>query len=88
MNIKIDEQNRITGYATVGGFVGGIEVEAGEEAFEDFAPGKYLWRDGGIVENPDYTPPVPTEPDGPDRDPFEALRETVDMLVIQMLGGK
>lgn len=85
MKITIDEQGRITGYATIGGIPDSIEVEAGEEAFEEFAPGKYLYRNGAITENPDY---VPSTPSAPQRDPFEVLQETVDMLVIQTLGGK
>ena len=43
MQLQINEKHEITGYATVGGFVGGIEAEASSlpEGFEEsFAPGK------------------------------------------------
>ena len=85
MQIQVDEQNRILGYATVGGFVNGIETDAGEEIFEEFAPGMYVWQDGEILLNPDYEPEEEAEPE---RDPVEVLRETVDMLVISALGGE
>ncbi len=57
MQLQVNEKHEITGYATVGGFVGGIEAEASSlpEGFEEsFAPGKYLYENGQIVENPNY----------------------------------
>ena len=62
MQLQVNEKHEITGYATVGGFVGGIEAEASSlpESFEEsFAPGKYLYENGRIVENPDYIPQHP-----------------------------
>ena len=59
MQIQIDENNRITGYATVGGFVDGVEVETIPEGFEEaFQPEKYRYENGEILEDPDFTPPV------------------------------
>ncbi len=59
MQIQTDENNRITGYATVGGFVDGAEVETIPEGFaEAFQPGKYRYENGKILEDPDFTPPV------------------------------
>jgi len=85
MQIQVDEQGRILGYATVGGFEGGLEIDAGEEIFEEFAPGMYVWQDGAIALNPDYAPEEEAELE---RDPVEILSETVDMLVISALGGE
>ena len=59
MQIQIDENNRITGYATVGGFVDGIEVDTAPENFEKlFMPGRYIYESGLITEDPDFTPPA------------------------------
>ena len=59
MQIQTDENNRITGYATVGGFVDGAEVETIPEGFaEAFQPGKYRYENGKILEDPDFTPPA------------------------------
>ena len=48
MVVVIDENNIIRGYATVGGIVGGIEIEA-EEAPEDLCAGYYKLINGEIV---------------------------------------
>ena len=88
MNILVDEQGRIQGYATVGGFAGGIDVNFGPEAMPEFAPGKYRWQGGEVVQNPAYVPPAEPEPEEPGRDPLTVLQETVDMLVITTLGGE
>ena len=47
MQLQVNEKHEITGYATVGGFVGGIEAEASSlpESFEkSFAPSGVLWK--------------------------------------------
>lgn len=87
MQVQVDEQGRILGYATVGGFVDGIEVDFGAEGMPGFVAGKYLLENSTPVENPDYTPePKPGQKE-PGRDPLTVLQETVDMLVIAALGG-
>lgn len=59
MQIQVNENGKITGYATVGGFADGIEVETVPESFEEaFQPGKYRYENGEILEDPDFTPPV------------------------------
>ena len=87
MQILLGDNNRIMGYATVGGFVGGVDVEFGPETMPDFAPGKYLLQNGVPVQNPDYVPPAEPDPEEPGRDPLTILQETVDMLVITTPGG-
>lgn len=86
MQILLGDNNRIMGYATVGGFVGGIDVQFTPDDMPDFAAGKYILQNGAPVQNPDYVaPPEPEEETG--RDPLTVLQETVDMLVITTLGG-
>lgn len=59
MQIQINEIGKVIGYATVGGFVDGVEVETIPEGFaEAFQPGKYRYENGKILEDPDFTPPV------------------------------
>lgn len=59
MQIQVNESGRIIGYAIVGGFADGIEVETVPESFEEaFQPGKYRYENGEILEDPDFTPPV------------------------------
>lgn len=59
MQIQINENGKITGFATVGGFVDGVEVESIPEGFaEAFQLGKYRYENGEILEGPDFTPPV------------------------------
>ena len=58
MQIQVSDKNEIIGYAIPGGFVGGIEVPEVPAGFmENYAPGKYLFVNGEITENPSYTPP-------------------------------
>lgn len=59
MQIQINEIGKVIGYATVGGFADGIEVETVPEGFEEaFQPGKYQYENGLITEDPDFTPPA------------------------------
>ena len=83
MQLQINEKHEITGYATVGGFAGGVEVESSTlpEGFEEsFAPGKYLYENGQIVENPEYTPPEPAS------EPEE--RATLEERISDLYGGE
>ena len=67
MQIQVNEQGVVTGWATLGGFEGGIEVSS---LPEDMAPGKYLYADGQFTANPAYAPPAMTE----------AARQQIDEL--------
>lgn len=59
MQIQVDENGKITGYAAVGGFVGGIDIETVPENFEKlFMPNRYIYESGLITEDPDFTPPA------------------------------
>ncbi|MBF7019615.1 DUF2977 domain-containing protein [Staphylococcus sp. 18_1_E_LY] len=56
-NINVNEDKEITSYATVGG-VGGIDVPLDilpDDFRENFASKFYLYEDGVIKRNPDYT---------------------------------
>ena len=91
MQLQVNEKHEITGYATVGGFAEGIEAEASSlpEGFaESFAPGKYLYEEGQVTENPAYTPP---EPD-PEPEVTATLEERVsdleEALALVVYGGE
>lgn len=59
MQIQVDENGKITGYAAVGGFVGGIDIETVPENFEKlFMPNRYIYESGLITEDPDFIPSV------------------------------
>lgn len=59
MQIQVNENGKVTGYATVGGFVNGVETDTVPENFEElFIPGRYIYESGLITEDPDFTPPV------------------------------
>ena len=91
MQLQINEKYEITGYATVGGFVGGIEAEASSlpEGFEEgFAPGKYLYENGQIVENPDYIPPA-SAPEPEERATLEErVSDLEEALAMAIYGGE
>ena len=91
MQLQVNEKHEITGYATVGGFAGGIEAEASSlpEGFEEtFAPGKYIYEEGRIAENPAYTPPEPA----PEPEMRATLEERVsdleEALALAVYGGE
>ena len=91
MQLQVNEKHEITGYATVGGFVGGIEAEASSlpESFEEsFAPGKYLNENGRIVENPDYIPPA-SAPEPEERATLEErVSDLEEALAMAIYGGE
>ncbi len=91
MQLQVNEKHEITGYATVGGFVGGIEAEASSlpEGFEEsFAPGKYLYENGQIVENPDYEPPA-SAPEPEERATLEErVSDLEEALAMAVYGGE
>ena len=91
MQLQVNEKHEITGYATVGGFVGGIEAEASSlpESFEEsFAPGKYLSENGRIVENPDYIPPA-SAPEPEERATLEErVSDLEEALAMAIYGGE
>lgn len=60
MKISINENNEIMSFAKVGEIDNGIEIEesVGYILLESgFKPGKYLYTDGEIIDNPDYIEP-------------------------------
>ena len=61
MKVKTDENGVITGYCTVGNIEGSVEMELPEEVLQNFQPGRYLVRDGQVVGNPAFVPPMPQE---------------------------
>lgn len=91
MQLQINEKHEITGYATVGGFAGGVEVESSTppEGFEEtFAPGKYLYENGQIVENPDYTPPEPASEPEERATLEERVSDLEEALAMAIYGGE
>ena len=65
MRIQVNERGEITGYAVVGGFPEGAEIEEESlpEGFEEeFRPGKYLLEEGEVHENPAYEEPEDITP--------------------------
>lgn len=91
MQLQINEKHEITGYATVGGFAGGVEVEFSTlpEGFEEtFAPGKYLYENGQIVENPDYTPPEPASEPEERATLEERVSDLEEALAMAIYGGE
>lgn len=58
INIKVNKNNEITAYATIGG-VNGIDVPADslpDNFKSDFKNGYFLYKDGVISVNPDFEP--------------------------------
>ncbi len=93
MQLQVNEKQKheITGYATVGGFVGGIEAEASSlpEGFEEsFAPGKYLYENGQIVENPDYIPPASASEPEERATLEERVSDLEEALAMAIYGGE
>ena len=91
MQLQINEKHEITGYATVGDFVGGTEAEASSlpEGFEEsFAPGKYLYENGQIVGNPNYELSEPA-PEPEERATLEArVSDLEEALAMAVYGGE
>lgn len=58
--IKIDENNVVTG-ASIGGYIpDGVDVEEIPEEVMN-CPKKWTYKDGVFAENPDYVPPAEVE---------------------------
>ena len=91
MQLQVNEKHEITGYATVGGFVEGTEAEASSlpEGFEEgFAPGKYLYEEGRITENPAYTPPEPASEPEERATLEERVSDLEEALAMAIYGGE
>lgn len=82
MQIEINEKNEIKFYALSGKLNNGIEIDETNvpAGFTDgmFQPGQYLYTDGTVTVNPDYTAPVLTEKPAP--------TVSSEMLAINALG--
>ena len=91
MQLQINEKHEITGYATVGGFVGGTEAEASslpENFEENFVPGKYLYENGQIVGNPNYELSEPA-PEPEERATLEErVSDLEEALAMAIYGGE
>lgn len=89
MQLHVNEKKEITGYATVGAFVDGIEIGALPENFaEDFRPGKYLYENGQIMKNPNYEPPE-SAPEPEERATLEErVSDLEEALAMAVYGGE
>lgn len=91
MQLQVNEKHEITGYATVGGFIGGIEAEASSlpEGFEEsFAPGKYLYENGQVMENPNYESPQPAQEPEESAALEERVSDLEEALAMAIYGGE
>lgn len=80
MVIKIDSNNIIISWCTVGGIEGGISVDSIPDEVQGAPIGYYKYVDGAFVVNADYTKPVaePTE--------AEKLQAKIDSLTDVIVG--
>ena len=83
MMIKIDSNNIVTSWCTVGGIDGGIPVDSIPDEVQSAPIGYYKYIDGEFVINAEYTPPTeePTE--------VEILKQQVEDLgktVLSVIG--
>jgi len=75
MQVLIDKDGLVIGYATVGGFVDGVEVETLPVGFEDdFYPQKWRYLNGELVISK-----VPKPPE-PDPEPIETLEMRLERM--------
>ena|SRR5699024_3000231 len=84
MRILVNGKNIITAYATVGGFDGGVEIDDSilpDTFIPEFKNGKFLYEDGNVVYNREYTEPV-KEVEPPTNN--EAMQQEVDSLKQQV----
>lgn len=68
MQILVNNDNEIIGYATIGGFEDGIDVENDNipQGFtQNYKTRYYLYQNEQIVVNPNYQPETPVQPTTP-----------------------
>lgn len=68
MQLQLDNNNVIIGYANFGEIKNGVEFDESkvpDDFYEQFKPTFYMLKDGEIVENPDYVAPSNNVPSGP-----------------------
>lgn len=82
MQIQVNEKNEVTGYATVGGFPDGIEADIEENAFDGFSPGKYIFKNGAVIENPDWIQLAPTYAPS-----MEERISAMELAMLEMITG-
>lgn len=62
MYLDVDKDNKIINFATVGAIKGAVKVELSEDIQNDFiskfAPKKFIYQNGEIVENKNYKEPT------------------------------
>lgn len=90
MMIKIDSNNIITAWCTVGGIEGGISVGNIPEEVKTTPIGYYKYVGGEFVLNADYIPPTETGMTGEEKileiqSKIDLLNESVDLLVLDTL---
>lgn len=84
MRIKINDNYEITGYALIGGFDGGIEIDDSilpDTFIPEFKNGKFKYEDGSVIYNREYTEPV-KEVEPPTNN--EAMQQEIDSLKQQV----
>lgn len=67
MQLLLDDKNVILGFAKIGTMDGATEYTGPvPDDFElKFVPRYYMFKDDGIITNPDYVPTKPNVPTGP-----------------------
>lgn len=68
MQLQLDVNNIIIGYANFGEIKNGVEFDENripDDFYDKFKPSFYMLKDGEIVENPDYVAPSSSVPTGP-----------------------
>ena len=73
--IKIDSNNIVTAWCTVGGIEGGLEVENIPDEVKTAPIGKYKYVGGEFALNPDYTEPA--------EEPTPTVEERLEALMTQ-----
>lgn len=68
MQILINSDSEIVGYATIGGFEGGIYIEdeiIPQDFTQNYKPKYYLYQNEQIIVNPNYQPETYEQPTAP-----------------------
>lgn len=68
MQILVNNDNEIIGYATIGGFENGINIENDnipQGFIQNYKPKYYLYQNEQIIVNPNYQTETPMEPEIP-----------------------
>lgn len=89
MQIQIGERNQILGYAVLGGFVNGVEIETLPEEFEEnFCVGRYVYEEGAIREVPDFILPESTDINSESPSLEERIADLEEAMAVLAFGGE